>query len=149
MPHVLQPTSCHGGKVKEIFLQQETVKIVVVDDLPDAANALALLLRLDGFDVHVACTAEESIVLVEREHPHVVMLDIGMPGIDGYELATLLRHRYQDDIVLIAVTGSDPKMDRVADTFAIVDYHLHKPVDVKSLRRLLGPPDHSVQVEPA
>lgn len=149
MPYALQPTSCHGGNIKEIFLQQESVKIVVVDDLPDAAQALALLLKLDGFDVHVACTAAEAVVLVERERPHVVMLDIGMPGIDGYELATLLRHRYQDDMVLIAVTGSDPKMDRVADTFAIVDYHLQKPVDVRLLRRLLGPPDREAQVEPA
>ena len=62
-----------------------------------------------------------------------------MPGIDGYELATLLRHRYNDDIVQIAVTGWSDSDARVADTFSVVDHYLQKPVDPTRLRRLLPP----------
>jgi two-component system, OmpR family, response regulator len=119
-------------------MQNEKVKIVVVDDVADAAQALAVLLSLEGCDVATATTSEQAIVLIEDFEPHAVMLDVNMPGIDGYELATLLRHRYQEKIVLIAVTGSDPEHARVASTFAIVDHYFQKPVDAKKLRKLLG-----------
>jgi DNA-binding response OmpR family regulator len=79
--------------------------------------------------------------LIEAFHPHAVMLDVNMPGIDGYELATLLRHRYADEIVLIAVTGADAEQDRVASTFAIVDHYFQKPIDAKKLAKLLSGPE--------
>ncbi len=120
-------------------MKSETVKIVVVDDMADAAQALAALLRLEGYDVATAGTGEEAVVLIEEHQPHAVLLDINMPGIDGYELAQLLRHRYRDDLLLIAVTGSDPRQARVADTLAVVDHCFQKPVDPKALRKVLAP----------
>lgn len=121
-------------------MQQDMVKVVVVDDVADAAFALAELLKLHGCEVATATTSEQAIVLIENFEPHAVLLDINMPGFDGYELATLLRHRYDNDIVLIAVTGGDPEQARVASTFALVDHYFRKPVDAAKLSKLLGAP---------
>jgi DNA-binding response OmpR family regulator len=121
-------------------MQKEMVKVVVVDDVDDAAQALATLLRLEGCDVATATTSEQAIVLIEDFQPHAVMLDVNMPGIDGYELACLLRHRYKDQIVLIAITGGSLEEARVANTFAIVDHYFQKPVDTKRLGALLSGP---------
>jgi DNA-binding response OmpR family regulator len=119
-------------------MQDQTIRIVVVDDMPDAAHALSVLLQLEGYKVATATTSEAAIVLIEDFQPHAVLLDVNMPGIDGYELSTLLRHRYQDEIVLIAVTGGSPEQSRVASTFDVVDHYFYKPVDAKKLRKLLA-----------
>jgi CheY-like chemotaxis protein len=113
------------------------VRVVVVDDVKDSADTLAMLLSNDGYSVATALSGEEAILAIEEHNPHCVILDIAMPGIDGYELATLLRHRFHNDIVLIAVTGWSDKEARVADTLAVVDHFLQKPVDLDQLRRLL------------
>ena len=118
-------------------MDEEEVRVVVVDDVKDAADTLAVLLSADGYSVATAHSGEQAIVTIEHHKPHCVILDIGMPGIDGYELATLLRHRYKDDIVLVAVTGWTDSDARVADTFAVVDHYYQKPVDPKRLRDLL------------
>lgn len=118
---------------------EDPVRVVVVDDVKDAADMLAMLLSADGYSVMTAHSGEEAIVTIEDFRPHCVILDIGMPGIDGYELATLLRHRYNDDIVLIAVTGWTDSDARVSDTFSVVDHYYQKPVDPKRLRLLLPP----------
>lgn len=120
-------------------MNMEEVRVMVVDDVKDAADTLAMLLSADGYSVATALSGEEAILEIEKHRPHCVILDIAMPGIDGYELATLLRHRYNDDIVLIAVTGWSDSDARVADTFSVVDHYLQKPVDPTRLRRLLPP----------
>jgi CheY-like chemotaxis protein len=118
-------------------MEKEQVRVVVVDDVKDAADTLAMLLSTDGYSVATALSGEEAILAIEKHSPHCVILDIAMPGIDGYELATLIRHRYNNDIVLIAVTGAAQSEARVADTFAVVDHYFQKPVDPNQLRRLL------------
>lgn len=120
-------------------MNDEAVTVVVVDDSEDAALALSQLLSMDGYSVSTAYSGEEAMLLIERVKPHCVLLDIGMPGIDGYELALLLRQRYKDDIVLIAVTGWDTQVARVADTFAVVDHYFQKPVELAALRKLFRP----------
>jgi DNA-binding response OmpR family regulator len=117
-------------------MNSDTLKVLVVDDVLDAADALAMRLGLDGYSVHTAYSAEQAILAIEAQQPHCVLLDICMPGIDGYELATMLRHRYKDELVLIAVTGADETQARVADTFSVVDHYLRKPVDTRELRKL-------------
>ncbi len=113
------------------------VRVVVVDDAVDVADTLAMQLQLDGYTVYTAYGAEQAVLAIEQHHPHCVLLDIHMPGIDGFELASLLRHRYKDDLVLIAVTGSDESEARVADTYAVVDHYFRKPVNTQALRVLL------------
>lgn len=120
-------------------MEDDSVRIVVVDDVPDVADALSMQLSLDGYRVATAYDADEAIRRIEEHRPHCVLLDIGMPGMDGYELATLLRHRYKDDIVLVAVTGWSERQACVADAFAVVDHYFQKPLEPAALRKILPP----------
>jgi CheY-like chemotaxis protein len=120
-------------------MSQDDVRVLVVDDVADAAEALAETLELSGYKVQVAADGARALALIEKQQPHCVLLDIGMPGMDGNELARTLRQRYGDDIVLIAVTGREHDDERVSDTFARVDHYLQKPVDPDVLRKLLPP----------
>jgi len=119
-------------------VDDDDIRVVVVDDVKDAADTLAMLLVAAGYSAWTANSGEEAIVLIEERMPRFVILDIGMPGIDGYELVTLLRHRYRDEIVLIAVTGWTDNEARVADTFSVVDHCFQKPVDPAVLCGLLA-----------
>ncbi len=113
------------------------VRAVVVDDQPDAADMLAAALELDGFEVRTAISGQQALQLIEQFQPHMVLLDVSMPGMDGCELTRQLRERHGDAIVLIAVSGSDPQDTRVSQTFDSVDHYFRKPVDMAALRRLL------------
>ena len=122
-------------------MAQDDVRVLVVDDVADAAEVLAETLALSGYKVSVASDGAKALASIEAEQPHCVLLDIGMPGMDGNQLARTLRERYGDDIVLIAVTGREHDDERVSDTFARVDHYLQKPVDPDVLRKLLPPVD--------
>ena len=122
-------------------MNEDDVRVVVVDDFADAAEALAETLTMSGYKVWVATDGAGALALIETHRPHCVLLDIGMPGMDGNELTRTLRSRYGDDIVLIAVTGREHDDERVSDTFARVDHYLQKPVDPDVLRKLLPPVD--------
>ena len=122
-------------------MSDDDVRVVVVDDFVDAADALAKTLTLSGYKVWVATDGPGALALIETHQPHCVLLDIGMPGMDGNDLTRTLRTRYGDDIVLIAVTGREHDDERVSDTFARVDHYLQKPVDPDLLRKLLPPVD--------
>ena len=120
-------------------MNEDDVRVVVVDDVADAAEALAAALELSGYKVWIAGDGAEALALIDEHRPHCVLLDIGMPGMDGFELTRQLRERYQDDIVLIAVTGREADDERVSKTFARVDHYLQKPVDPDDLKKLLPP----------
>jgi DNA-binding response OmpR family regulator len=120
-------------------MADDDVRVLVVDDVADAAESLAETLEMSGYKVAVATDGARALALIEAEQPHCVLLDIGMPGMDGNQLARLLRDRYGDDIVLIAVTGREHDDERVSDTFARVDHYLQKPVDPDQLKKLLPP----------
>lgn len=120
-------------------MSDDDVRVVVVDDVADAAEVLAETLSLSGYKVWTATDGAAALALIEERKPHCVLLDIGMPGMDGNELTRTLRARYGDDIVLIAVTGREHDDERVSDTFARVDHYLQKPVDPDVLRKLLPP----------
>ena len=122
-------------------MNDDDVRVVVVDDVVDAAEVLAETLALSGYKVWIATDGAGALALIETHRPHCVLLDIGMPGMDGNELTRTLRTRYGDDIVLIAVTGREHDDERVSDTFARVDHYLQKPVDADVLRKLLPPVD--------
>ena len=122
-------------------MDDDDVRVVVVDDFADAAEALGETLTMSGYKVWIATDGEGALALIETHRPHCVLLDIGMPGMDGNDLTRTLRTRYGDDIVLIAVTGREHDDERVSDTFARVDHYLQKPVDPEVLRKLLPPVD--------
>jgi PAS domain S-box-containing protein len=113
-------------------------RVLVVDDSPDAADSLALLLRLDGQDVRVAYSGPAALAQAGQFHPEVVFLDIGMPGMDGYEVARRLRAGSGlGGAVLVAVTGWGQEEDRRRSSEAGFNHHLVKPVEPKALEALL------------
>lgn len=118
-------------------------RVMIVDDNCDAAQTLSLLLSYDGFDTHVACDGHMALQSFDEFDPEVVLLDIGMPGMDGYEVARRLRARPEGRRArIIAVTGWGQESDRQLSLQAGFDHHVVKPVDIKQLLRLIADVDH-------
>ena len=114
------------------------LRIMVVDDNVDAAESLAMMLELDGHCVVRAHNARAAIAVARNECPNVMLLDIGLPDIDGYELARRLRALPEvGDALLIAVSGYGQSEDRQLAADAGFDHYLVKPVEFESLRALL------------
>jgi signal transduction histidine kinase len=115
------------------------LRVLVVDDNVDAAQSLAQLLALDRHEVYVAYDAPGTLESARAHPPEVVLLDIGLPGGDGYQVARRLREEVGlKDAVLVAVTGYGQEEDRRRSARAGFDHHLVKPVDVEALRDLLA-----------
>jgi CheY-like chemotaxis protein len=113
-------------------------RILVVDDNVDAAKTLGMLLKYLGAEVHVVHDGPAAIEAVDKYRPGVVLLDIGMPGMDGYEVARRIRERNEfKDVTLIALTGWGQEDDRRRTHDAGFDHHLVKPADIVALRALL------------
>lgn len=117
----------------------DSVRVLVVDDVTDAADTLAMLLELDGYEVCTAYDGLQALTRIPEFAPHCVLFDIDMPVVDGFELSKQVRQRHGDDIVLIAVTARGSHDARVAGAFAVADHYLIKPVDTAVLRKLLPP----------
>jgi CheY-like chemotaxis protein len=113
-------------------------RILIVDDNRDAAHSLGLLLRMLGNDVQTANDGLAALEIMESYQPTVVLLDIGMPGIDGYEVVRRARELPQcQDAMFIALTGWGQEEDRRRTREAGFDHHLLKPVNVGALEVLL------------
>jgi CheY-like chemotaxis protein len=111
--------------------------VLVVDDNKDAANALALLLEAEGHEVRTAADGVTGLALAREYGPEVVLLDISLPRLDGYEIARRMREDVQlRSATLIAITGYGQSHDRARAAAAGFDYHLTKPVEYTSLQRL-------------
>jgi DNA-binding response OmpR family regulator len=114
------------------------VRVLVVEDNVDAAETLADLLRIWGYEVEVVHDGQAAVEAAPRFRPRAVLLDIGLPRMNGYEVARWLRRRPDlDGVQLIAVTGYGQESDRARGREAGFDHHLVKPVDLEVLRRLL------------
>ncbi|HET7810925.1 MAG TPA: ATP-binding protein [Steroidobacteraceae bacterium] len=114
-------------------------RILVVDDNEDAANTLAMILKMEGHEVDTAYSGAEALEHIADFSPRVVLLDIGLPGLDGFEIARRIRSRPGGrDIRLVAITGYGQEADRVRTREAGFTDHLVKPVDFGSLERVLG-----------
>jgi PAS domain S-box-containing protein len=114
-------------------------RVLVVDDNVDAADSLALLVQLEGHEVLTAYDGETALSKAASFRPHVVLLDLGMPGIDGYETARRMRAmRSGAEMLLVAVTGWGQEDDRRRTAAAGFDHHLVKPLEVATLNRVIG-----------
>ena len=114
-------------------------KILIVDDNVDAADSLALLLELDGHETQAVYAAAEAIERAQSFKPGVVLLDIGLPGMNGYELAGKLRSMPElSQVRLIALTGYGKSEDQQRTKAAGFDDHLVKPVDAATLQLALA-----------
>jgi phosphotransferase system HPr (HPr) family protein len=118
--------------------QVDAARVLVVDDDRDTAETLACLLRLFGHDVRVALDGHRALEIARRERPSCMMLDVGLPGLDGYEVASRLRGERGGSIVLIALTGYGREEDRRAALAAGFDHHFTKPLDQDGLNALLA-----------
>jgi two-component system, chemotaxis family, CheB/CheR fusion protein len=114
-------------------------RILIVDDNRDSAEALCTLLRLGGHEVAAAFDGLEAVETADRFGPDIVLLDIGLPKLNGYQAARRIRDRLGDRCpVLIALTGWGQESDRRASREAGFDAHLVKPVDEATLARVLA-----------
>jgi len=113
-------------------------KVLVVDDNRDGAESLQMLLELAGHEVRLAHDGEEALAKAESYRPEVILLDIGLPKLDGFEVARRLRADGKfRDILLIALTGYGKEGDRTLSQEAGFDHHLVKPVEPSVLMDLL------------
>jgi len=147
------PMAQQGGRSQPVKTLKATVpsssnrrRVLVVDDNEDAAEMLAGALAQIGYDVAVAHDGPSALERAAAFEPDVALLDIGLPVIDGYELAERLRmqasgHRH---LSLIAVTGYGQEADRVRSDRAGFERHLVKPIDLQQLAVVL----ESTLVEP-
>lgn len=112
-------------------------RVLIVDDEPDVTMALSAILERDGHETAIAAHGIAALEACQRFAPDVALLDIGLPDMDGYELARRIREGQQGHaVVLVAVTGH--QRDATQLEAAGFDHHLIKPIDLRALRRLLA-----------
>lgn len=115
------------------------LRILIIDDNADTATSLAMLLELDGHDTKTASDGVTGISLLDEFAPEAVILDIELPGLDGYEVAARIRERATGShITLIALTGWAQSQDKENALSAGFDFHLTKPVDYDQLIKILN-----------
>jgi DNA-binding response OmpR family regulator len=112
-------------------------RILVVDDNADAADSLGMLLQVRGDEVRVAYDGLEALELAGDFNPEVVLLDIGMPKISGYDVARRLREARGDTVFIIAISGWGQESDRKRARESGFDHHFTKPVDFDALLALI------------
>ncbi len=125
--------------VETIQPSEKCCRVLVVDDNVDAAQSLAMLLKMSGHDAHVAYDGPSALKAALAVQPDVMLLDIGLPGLSGYEVATRIReHATLKNIALIAMTGYGQEADRQSSRDAGFDHHLVKPADFGEVQRILA-----------
>jgi CheY-like chemotaxis protein len=124
---------------REPAVTATALRILIVDDNQDAAGMLAMLLQFGGHETHTAHDGVEAVEMTARLQPDVVLLDIGMPRLNGYEAARKIRKQgtQGNRPLLVALTGWGQDEDRLRSEEAGFDAHLVKPVDEVALGKLL------------
>ena len=114
-------------------------RVLIVDDNRDSADSLAMLMEITGNKTYMAHDGVEAVEAIEKHRPEVVLLDIGLPGLDGHEVCRRVREQpWGKDIIVIALTGWGQEDDRRKSEEAGFNGHLVKPVDYDKLLELLS-----------
>ena len=125
--------AAHAGDAADA----QRARVLVVDDNRDAADALRALLEIEGYDAQAAYDGSAAVAATAQALPEMVVMDLGMPGMDGYEAARLIRQRAgAEHILMIALTGWGQSDARRRTLEAGFDHHLIKPVDVEQILKL-------------
>ena len=120
-------------------LQARALRVLLADDDRDATLSLATLLRLEGYEVRHVYDGGTTLDAAREFEPDVILLDIGMPKVSGYDVARALRERYgKQGPVLIALTGWKQASDRILAMLAGFDHHVAKPYEPAALLALIG-----------
>ncbi len=112
-------------------------RVLVVDDNEDAADSLGMLLVARGDSVRIAYDGEEAVAAEEDFRPHIVLLDIGLPKVSGYDVARRIRAVRGTRVLIVAITGWGQEEDRQRAREAGFDHHFTKPVDFDLLVALM------------
>jgi DNA-binding response OmpR family regulator len=115
-----------------------TVPILIIEDDLDTAESMARVFKLFGHEVQVAHNGRQAIELALVHRPRFVLLDLGLPGLDGYQVASRLRQECAEPLVIIAVTGYGQLADRERSREAGIDHHFLKPTNLFTLQELLS-----------
>lgn len=135
--HPPEPVAVPVGQAREPR-PGARMRILVADDNLDVAQSMAMLLELFGHEVHMAHDGLDAVNAVERLHPELVFMDVGMPRLSGYDATRRIRELPGGDrIVIAALTGWGQERDRRESREAGCDLHLVKPVDPTELEQLL------------
>ena len=115
------------------------LRMLIADDDRDAAETLAMFMEMEGHSVHLAHDGAQALALAQRVQPHVSILDIGMPRLDGHSVAQGLRASVRGTRMLIlALSGQDPPTDRERSQQAGFDHHFVKPVRLSELQACIA-----------
>jgi CheY-like chemotaxis protein len=113
------------------------LRVLVVDDSKDSTDAMEMLLAAWGFEGRAALDGPSALQIAESFRPDAVILDIAMPGMDGYEVARRLRQTFGEKLTIICVSGLGTEEHRRQSREAGCNHHLLKPADPEELERLL------------
>lgn len=120
-------------------LKKSSLRVLIVEDNPDVADMMNLLLIEWGQDSRVALDPVSALEVAEKFRPHAILLDIGLPMMHGYAFARLIREKeWGRDILIVAVTGWGQESDRQQSRAAGIDHHVLKPADPAALQELLA-----------
>ena len=129
------PTAAHGCDGGA----PQRARVLVADDNRDAADALRALLEMEGYEAEAAYDGQAALAAVMRAVPDMIVMDLGMPGMDGYDAARAIRQQAgAEDVLMIALTGWGQSDARHRTIEAGFDHHLIKPVDVEQILKLAG-----------
>jgi signal transduction histidine kinase/ActR/RegA family two-component response regulator len=137
LPLTRGPRASEELRARDEQLLHAACRVLVAEDNPDAAEMLRVMLTFQGHDVRVAADGVEATAIAEEFEPHVALLDIGMPRMDGLEAARLIRERLGARVLLIALTGWGQDEDKRRSLDAGFDHHITKPPEPEALARLI------------
>lgn len=139
LPLTSDVSAVESPKMQKLDWTANGQRVLVIDDNADAADSLTILLRLLGHTARTAHNGEEALATVRTFHPTVVLLDLGMPRVDGYEVARRLRALEGGSrLILVALTGWGQIEDRQRTAVAGFDYHLTKPLNEEALAEIFA-----------
>jgi signal transduction histidine kinase/ActR/RegA family two-component response regulator len=145
LPRVIAPASCPEPQPSkdETLHAAHKMRVAVVDDNKDAAQMLLLLLESAGHEVSAAYNAQDALAMAQRTSPEILFIDIGLPEMDGYELARRLRAIPETaGSMLVAVTGYGQPQDQDRSIESGFDHHLVKPVKMEDVLELITHAEH-------
>jgi CheY-like chemotaxis protein len=139
LPIIVESVEPPVTSEKEAVAAKAPLRILIVDDNRDGADSLGMMLRLMGNEVRTAYDGEEAVTAAGEYRPDVVLLDIGLPKLNGYEACRRIREQpWSKNVILVAVTGWGQEEDRRRSHEAGFDKHMVKPVDSRALMKLLA-----------
>jgi CheY-like chemotaxis protein len=133
-PRSLQPENTPRARLDQAL---EGLRVLIVDDNKDAADSVCMLLGAMGCSVQVAYDGQSALAALADFAATVILLDIGMPGMDGYETCRLIREKWGARVIVVAITGWGQESDKRVAAQSGFDAHMTKPADPTKLEQLL------------